>query len=109
MSGTQDGLDAAKVRRFEGKLVLYGYQQGPRTLDIGGDWQWPAARILNTHYRKPETCLAGMRTAMRLMEEGTIDPDLVGIERFEGLESVGAAFEAARRRGVKSIVTIAAS
>lgn len=72
--GSQASLDvASRVTRTAGRLVIAGYHQdGPRTVDLQ-DWNWKGLDVVNAHERAIERYTSGLREAIPLLIDGTID------------------------------------
>jgi threonine dehydrogenase-like Zn-dependent dehydrogenase len=106
-AGTQDALDtASRLVATGGRLVIAGFHQdGPRTVDMQS-WNWRGIDVVNAHERNSARYVEGMREAVRLAVEGTIDLERLVTHRLP-LERLGDAFELARRRPpgfVKAVV-----
>jgi L-iditol 2-dehydrogenase len=82
------------VTRMSGKLVLVGFHQGPPREIPLGYWNWMAYDIRNAHFRDVTRILSGMRTGMRLLNDGVVDLAPHVTHRFE-LADIGAAFDTA--------------
>ena len=97
-AGTQGALDAAaSLVATRGRLVIAGYHQdGPRQVDLQL-WNWRGIDVVNAHERDALEYVAGMREAVRLAAEGTLDVDTLVTHRFP-LDRLEEAFEAARTR-----------
>lgn len=94
VTGAQEGLDiAGGITRMNGKIVIVGYHQGVRRVDLG-HWNWMAFRLLNAHFRDLSTILRGMRAGIRLMSAGVLDLSPLVSHTFP-LEDVSEAFEVA--------------
>jgi L-iditol 2-dehydrogenase len=107
VTGVNEGLSlAGDVTRMSGKLCIVGYHQGdPRQIDFGR-WNWMAFQLVNAHFRSLETIMAGMRTGMRLVNAGIIDPSQLVSDVFP-LDRIADAFEAATNKPhgfVKAVV-----
>ncbi|MES4903423.1 MULTISPECIES: zinc-binding dehydrogenase [unclassified Streptomyces] len=110
-TGAQDALTlAGQVTRTSGTIAIVGYHQGePRTVDLAS-WNEHAFRIANAHFRDPTTILAGMRTAMALVDSGQLDPSDLLTHRYP-LHETPAAFRDAVRRPdgfIKAVIEPAA-
>jgi 2-desacetyl-2-hydroxyethyl bacteriochlorophyllide A dehydrogenase len=95
VTGVQSPLDIiGNITRMSGTIAIVGYHQGqPRSIPLG-EWNWKAFRIVNAHFRKVDTILAGMRAAMRLMASGRISLDELVTHRYV-LEEISTAFQTA--------------
>jgi threonine dehydrogenase-like Zn-dependent dehydrogenase len=107
VTGTNRGLDLAEaVTRMSGKLCIVGYHQGGTREIRLGYWNWMAFNIVNAHFRDKGTILSGMRTGLRLVEAGLLDPTPLFTNSYP-LESIEEAFQtaAAKQPGfVKAVV-----
>ncbi len=73
--GLQRTLDlASALTGVRGRLVIAGYHQdGPRRVDVRL-WNWRGIDVVNAHERDRATYAAGVRRAIDLVLEGTLDP-----------------------------------
>jgi threonine dehydrogenase-like Zn-dependent dehydrogenase len=73
-AGTQSALDtASQLVAQDGRLVIAGYHQdGPRSVDMQS-WNWRGIEVVNAHERRQEAYVDGMREAVRLAVDGTLD------------------------------------
>jgi threonine dehydrogenase-like Zn-dependent dehydrogenase len=106
-TGVQPGLDTASSLVAEGgRLVIAGYHQdGMRTIDLQS-WNWRAIDVVNAHERDPLVVVAGMRRAVELTLDGSLDVDALVTHTF-GLDELEAAFRTASERPpgfVKAVV-----
>ena len=105
--GTQEALDqAADATGERARLVIVGYHQEPRMMPLG-DLARRAVQIHNAHFAGD--IVDAMRTGIRLMRTGRIDPSGLVTNRFP-VSEVAAAFELAARRPigfVKAVITTA--
>jgi threonine dehydrogenase-like Zn-dependent dehydrogenase len=95
VGGNQTTLNlAASLCRMEGKLVIFGYHPGSRTIADLGYWNWMAFDIINAHFRDLETILDGSRRGMKLLNKGeiTLNPLITHTYR---LEEINTAFKTA--------------
>jgi threonine dehydrogenase-like Zn-dependent dehydrogenase len=96
-AGAQETLDlAARLTRVYGQLVIAGYHQDARTVDMRL-WNWRAIDVVNAHERDPERYVEGMRSAVAAVASGKLDVRRLITHTFP-LERASDAFEAARRR-----------
>lgn len=95
VTGVQTPLDiVGDITRMSGTIAIVGYHQGqPRSIPLG-EWNWNAFRIVNCHFRKVDTILAGMRAGMRLLTSGRISLAELVTHRY-GLEDITSAFQTA--------------
>jgi L-iditol 2-dehydrogenase len=107
VTGTGAGLElAGEVTRMSGKLCIVGYHQGGTRAIPLADWNWMAFELVNAHFRDIDTIMRGMRTGMRLVNAGVIDPSSLVTGSYP-LDRIGEAFEraAAKPDGfVKAVV-----
>lgn len=97
---------AADICRMEGKLVIFGFHPGKRTIQDLGFWNWMAFDIINAHFRDMQTILNGIRIGMEMLNEGKIKMDKLITHRFN-LSDIEKAFEAAKNKPegfVKSVI-----
>ena len=106
-AGVQETLDlAGRLTRVRGRLVLAGYHQDPRTVDMQL-WNWRGLDVVNAHERDPEAYLEGMRAAADLAASGRLDVRPLLTHSYP-LERADEAFEAAREKPegfLKAVVT----
>lgn len=97
-AGTQEALDtASRLVADGGRLVIAGYHQdGRREIDLG-NWNWRALEIVNAHERDPQAYVRGMRRAIELVLDGTLDLEKLVTHTFP-LDRLDEAFELARTR-----------
>lgn len=74
-TGSQRPLDvAAQLTATRGRLVIAGYHQdAPRLVDMQL-WNWRGLDVVNAHERDPAIYLKGIREAVRLVADGSLDP-----------------------------------
>jgi L-iditol 2-dehydrogenase len=98
VTGVNPGLDlATEVTRMSGKLCIVGYHQGElRTVDFAR-WNWMAFQIVNAHFRSIDTIMAGMRTGMRLVNDGILDVSPL-MSSVYPLSAIATAFETATEK-----------
>jgi threonine dehydrogenase-like Zn-dependent dehydrogenase len=96
--GTQGALDlAGGLVRIRGRLIIAGYHQdGPRHVDMQL-WNWRGLDVINAHERDAAVVREGIRAAVELVADGTLDPTPLYTHRF-GLDRLGDALELLRRR-----------
>jgi threonine dehydrogenase-like Zn-dependent dehydrogenase len=96
--GSQEGLDlAGRLVRIRGRLVIAGYHQdGPRQVDMQL-WNWRGLDVINAHERDPAVVREGIRGAVDLVADGTLDPAPLYTHRF-GLDRLGEGLEMLRAR-----------
>jgi threonine dehydrogenase-like Zn-dependent dehydrogenase len=95
VGGTQTTLNlAASLCRMEGKVVIFGYHPGSRTIDDLGYWNWMAFDIINAHFRDIEKILDGASRGMKSLnkEQITLNPL---ITHTYPLEEINTAFATA--------------
>lgn len=91
-TGAEEALTlAGRVTRISGTIAIVGYHQGePRAIDLA-HWNERAFRIANAHFRDIATILAGMETAIDLINSGQLDPSDLLTHRYP-LDDVPGAF-----------------
>jgi threonine dehydrogenase-like Zn-dependent dehydrogenase len=95
VGGTQNTLNlAASLCRMEGKLVIFGYHPGARTIHDLGFWNWMAFDIINAHFRDLGKILDGSRRGMKLLNKGEITLKPL-ITHTYPLEEINTAFATA--------------
>lgn len=81
--GEQTPLDvAAQITAVRGRLVIAGYHQEPRQVDMQL-WNWRGLDVINAHERAPERYVQGMREALDAQSGGRIDPTYLYTHAFE--------------------------
>lgn len=109
VGGVQSTLDiAGEITRMEGKIVIFGYHPGPRTIKNLGYWNWMAFDIINAHFRNLETILNGARRGMKLLNAGKINMAPLITHKYP-LENIEEAFNAAKIKPkgfVKSVILL---
>jgi 2-desacetyl-2-hydroxyethyl bacteriochlorophyllide A dehydrogenase len=97
-AGEQATLDlASQLTRVRGRLVIAGYHQdGPRQVNMQL-WNWRGLDVINAHERDVDIAVAGIRAAVRLVADGTLDPSPLYTHRF-GIAQLSEALTAARQR-----------
>lgn len=107
-TGFQQPLDlAAEIIKIRGRLLIYGFHQGgKRTVDMQ-TWNWKGIDVVNAHERDPDIYMEGIRTGMKLLENGQLAMDPLVTHSFP-LEQINEAFEAAESKPpgfVKAVIT----
>jgi threonine dehydrogenase-like Zn-dependent dehydrogenase len=88
---------ASEMCAIRGRLVIAGYHQdGMRQVNVQL-WNWRGLDVINAHERDPQAYIDGMREAVRLMEEGVLDPEPLYTHRLP-LDRLGDALELTRTR-----------
>lgn len=96
-AGAQWPLDlAGALTRVRGKLVIAGYHQGARQVDMQL-WNWRGLDVINAHERDPAVYLAGIRGAITAIEAGVFDPTRLYSHHLP-LEAIGEALTLTRDR-----------
>ncbi len=96
-AGEQAALDvASRITRIRGRLVIAGYHQGERKIDMQL-WNWRGIDVVNAHERDPRIYVDGMRAAAAAVAEGRIDPSFLYTHAFS-LDDFPAAFAALEER-----------
>jgi len=74
VTGAQTPLDVAgKISGVGGRLIIAGYHQDPRSVDMQ-DWNWKGLDVINAHERDETRIVAGMQEAVAAVAEGAMDP-----------------------------------
>ncbi|MFO7448316.1 MAG: zinc-binding dehydrogenase [Ignavibacteriaceae bacterium] len=97
---------AAEICRMEGKLVIFGFHPGQRTIKDLGYWNWMAFDIINAHFRNIDTILNGSRIGMDMLNAKKINMEPL-ITHLFNLEQIEEAFTVARDKPkgfVKSVI-----
>lgn len=95
--GAQWPLDlAAALCRVRGRLVIAGYHQGPRQVDMQR-WNWQGLDVINAHERDPAVYVEGMRGAVRAIRSGIFDPRHLYTHHLP-LDAIDDAFALTRDR-----------
>jgi threonine dehydrogenase-like Zn-dependent dehydrogenase len=107
VGGTEKTLNlAAGLCRMEGKLVLFGYHPGPRTISDLGFWNWMAFDIINAHFRDLDTILNGTKVGMDMLNKGQINMSPLITHTFP-LKEINQAFASAKEKAesfVKAVI-----
>jgi 2-desacetyl-2-hydroxyethyl bacteriochlorophyllide A dehydrogenase len=92
-AGTQASLDlASELTSERGRLVIAGYHQdGPRQVNMQL-WNWRGLDVINAHERDPRVYVEGMRSAIRAVEAGVMNPRPLYTHTF-ALDELPRAFE----------------
>jgi threonine dehydrogenase-like Zn-dependent dehydrogenase len=106
--GLQWPLDlAGELTGERGRLVVAGYHQdGTRQVNMQM-WNWRGIDVVNAHERDPRMYVQGIRDAIALMAQGTLDTAPLFTHRFP-LDRLGEALEMTRTRPdgfLKAVVT----
>jgi threonine dehydrogenase-like Zn-dependent dehydrogenase len=81
-TGAQQPLQlAAELTRIRGKLVIAGYHQEMRQVNMQL-WNWRGLDVINAHERDPQVYLEGMRLALEAVRTGKWHLDGVISHRF---------------------------
>jgi threonine dehydrogenase-like Zn-dependent dehydrogenase len=98
---------ASELTAERGRLIVAGYHQdGMRSVNMQL-WNWRGIDVINAHERDPKMYVDGIRNAVRLMEEGVMDPEALYTHRLP-LDRLGEALELTRTRPdgfMKALVT----
>jgi len=96
-TGYQWPLDVAgELTRVRGRLVIAGYHQDPRQVNMQL-WNWRGIDVINAHERDPHMYRQGMVRAVTAVNEGKLDPWPLFTHVF-GLEELDKAMETAYKR-----------
>ena len=91
-AGEQAALDvASEMVQVRGRLVLAGYHQGERRVNMQL-WNWRGIDVINAHERDPEIYRRGMSKAAERIDAGSLDPSRLYTHDFS-LQEIGQAFE----------------
>ena len=99
---------AADICRMEGKLVIFGFHPGARTIQDLGYWNWMAFDIINAHFRDMNTILNGTRIGMEMLNAGQLNMQPLITHKFK-LEEIEDAFMAAKEKPkgfIKSVIVM---
>jgi len=99
---------AADICRMEGKLVLFGFHPGPRTIKDLGYWNWMAFDIINAHFRDLNTILNGTKIGVEMLNDGKINMKPLITHTFK-LDEIEKAFVAAKEKPkgfIKSVIVM---
>jgi threonine dehydrogenase-like Zn-dependent dehydrogenase len=98
---------AGELTAIRGRLVIAGYHQdGMRQVNVQL-WNWRGIDVINAHERDPQMYVDGIRGAVRLMQDGVLDPEPLYTHRLT-LDRLGEALELTRTRPegfMKALVT----
>jgi threonine dehydrogenase-like Zn-dependent dehydrogenase len=98
---------ASEITAERGRLVVAGYHQdGMRQVNMQL-WNWRGIDVINAHERDPKVYVEGIRNAVKLMEDGVLDPEPLYTHRLP-LDRLGEALELTRTRPdgfMKALVT----
>jgi 2-desacetyl-2-hydroxyethyl bacteriochlorophyllide A dehydrogenase len=107
-TGQQWPLDVAgELTRIRGKLIIVGYHQDPRQVNLQL-WNWRGLDVINAHEREPKLYVEGLRHAVAAVISGRLRVHPLITHRFE-LEDLDEALTAALRRPegfIKAVVII---
>jgi L-iditol 2-dehydrogenase len=108
VTGVGPGLVlAGEVTRMGGKLCIVGYHQGAHREIPLGHWNWMALDLRNAHFRSIETIMRGMRSGMRLVDAGVLDPSVLVTHTFPLVElAEGFAMATAKPDGFTKAVVL---
>ncbi|PZE21666.1 zinc-binding dehydrogenase [Paenibacillus xerothermodurans] len=91
-TGFQAGLTlCGELVKVRGKLVIYGYHQGPPRLVNMQLWNWKGLDVINAHERDPLVYAAGMKIGLDLLASGKLRTDELITHRFS-LDQINDAF-----------------
>jgi threonine dehydrogenase-like Zn-dependent dehydrogenase len=103
--GAQETLDlSAELTRERGRLVIAGYHQDPRQVNLQL-WNWRGLDVINAHERDPAVYVQGIRAAADAVASGL---DLRPLYTSFPLDDAAAAFVAMETRPpgfLKALVT----
>lgn len=92
-AGKQETLDlAGTLTGVRGRLIIAGYHQdGNREVDMQL-WNWRGIDVINAHEREPAVYIAGMREAVKFINQGILNPFPLYTHTFS-LDEIQKAFE----------------
>lgn len=109
VGGVQATLDVAPaITRMEGKIVIFGFHPGQRTIKDLGYWNWMAFDIINGHFRDLRTILDGARRGMELVNANKINMKPLVTHTYK-LDQIEDAFTAAKNKPegfIKAVVVM---
>lgn len=96
--GTQSAIDiATEIISIRGRIVVAGYHQdGLRTVNFQ-KWNWKGIDIINAHERDEKVYIKGIKEAIRLTEEGILQPQKF-ITNIFSLKQINTAFKFLKER-----------
>jgi threonine dehydrogenase-like Zn-dependent dehydrogenase len=96
--GKQWPLDlAAELTKERGRLIIAGYHQdGPRQVNMQL-WNWRGLDVINAHERDPAIYASGIRSAIKAVLDGRLNPSPLYTHSFQ-LEQLGTALDMTRDR-----------
>lgn len=106
-TGHQWPLDlAAELTKVRGRLVIVGYHQEPRQVNMQL-WNWRGIDVINAHERDPRLYVQGLREAVDAVGEGRINPWPLFTHSFElhELETALATVQERPRGFLKALVS----
>ena len=109
VGGVQATLDMLpQITRMEGKVVIFGFHPGKRTINDLGYWNWMAYDIINGHFRDMITILDGSRRGMDMVNTNKIDMKKLVTHKYK-LNEIEDAFMAAKEKPegfIKAVVVM---
>jgi len=108
-TGLQWPLDlAGEITADRGRLVIAGYHQdGLRQVNMQL-WNWRGIDVINAHERDPRIYVSGIRAAVDVVADGTLDPAPLYTHRY-ALDDLARALADTRERPdgfMKALVTV---
>jgi threonine dehydrogenase-like Zn-dependent dehydrogenase len=96
--GSQEALDlSTELVGTRARLVIAGYHQDtPRSVNLQR-WNWLGIDVVNAHERDPVEYRRGMREAIELIADGTLDPTPLYTHHFP-LSEISEGFSALAQR-----------
>lgn len=96
-TGHQWPLDlAGELTRIRGRLVIVGYHQDPRQVNMQ-QWNWRGLDVINAHERDPRRYVQGLRDAVQAVCGGRLAVDPLITHQYP-LRDMARAFEDAMAR-----------
>lgn len=109
IGGVQPTLDmVSQITRMEGKVVIFGFHPGKRTINDLGYWNWMAYDIINGHFRDMRTILDGSRRGMEMVNTKKVDMKTLVTHKYK-LTEIENAFMAAKNKPegfIKAVVVL---
>lgn len=82
---------AGELAAERGKLIIAGFHQdGMRQINVQL-WNWRGLDVINAHERDPQEYIKGMQVAVKAVEDGIMNPDLLYTHSYT-LENIQNAF-----------------
>ena len=93
VTGSNKALElAGELTRIRGSLVIFGYHQGIRNVNMQ-QWNWKGLDVINAHERSDEVYMNSMEIGLNLLHKGKITLDGLITHKFP-LGQINDAFKA---------------